>query len=251
MKNFTPLVLALSVGLSLSPEGSPAQTQDAGAVRLGEAALAFAAGSIQKSTPRDGIVNLITGDNQTTGDRFLLGGADILYLKLTNPAEVAVGDLFTVYRRVRKVFHPMTAEYLGLVTIRLAVVRAVQVDHNLTTVKVIQSYDAIAPGDPVMRYTPPPDDGPIQAGESADIKGMIVELRAEKNMTLVSQTDIVYLDRGRDDGVKPGNLMEIYRGRRGLPTRKIGQLKILSTEGRTATARILKSTTHIMKGDEY
>ena len=38
-----------------------------------------------------------------------LGQNDAFYLKLKDPSEVAVGDLFTVYKRTRKVFHPATS----------------------------------------------------------------------------------------------------------------------------------------------
>ncbi len=42
---------------------------DLNSIRYGEPALAYSSGSIQRSTPQDGFVNVITGDNQTTGDR--------------------------------------------------------------------------------------------------------------------------------------------------------------------------------------
>src|SRR5678809_954508 len=79
---------------------------DLNSVRFGEAALAYSSGSIQQSTPQDGFVNVITGDNQTTGDHMILGARDVLYLRLKNPGDVAIGDLFTIYKRPRKVFHP-------------------------------------------------------------------------------------------------------------------------------------------------
>lgn len=252
MKNLTRFILALCFGVSLSLQAAMAQAQDASSVRLGEGALAYAAGAIQKSTPRDGIVNLITGDNQTTGDRMILGRYDVLYLKLDNPADAAVGDLFTVYRRVRKVFHPVTREYLGFATIRLAVVKVTQVDHRLTTVETIRSYGAIAPGDAVMRFAPPVSSEEVsQTGTAHDVTGMIVEIQADMPMTAVSQTNVVYVDRGREDGLKPGDLMDIYRHSAGLPARKIGQLKVLSTEDRTAAARVMKANTRIMTGDRY
>lgn len=251
MKKLTPAIFTLCLGISVLPTLAMAQTQDAGSVRFGEAALTFAAGSIQKSTPRDGIVNLITGDNQTTGNRMILGKHDSLYLKLDHPSDVSVGDLFTVYRRVRKVFHPVTHSYLGFTTIRLAVVKVSQVDKDLTTVEVIRSFNAINPGDLVMRFVPPaPTDDVIQTGHS-EIAGMIVELQADKTMTMVSQYDVVYLDRGRGDGVKAGDLMDVYRHSAGLPSRKVGQLKVLSTEESTATARILKANTRLIRGDRY
>lgn len=247
----TRLLLALPIGATLALHPWLAWADESASVSMGEAAQAYAAGAIQKSTPQDGIVNLITGDNQTNGNRMLLGKLDQLYLKLDHPADVAVGDLFTIYRRVRKVFHPSTREYLGFVTIRLAIVKVVQVDPDLTTVQAIRSYGTISPGDPVMRFSPPLAAEASQPAESNETSGMIVELQADKTMTLVAQGDVAYVDRGKDDGVMPGDVMDIYRRSPGLPARKIGQLKILSTEDRTASAKIVKANTRVITGDTF
>ena len=95
----------------------PVHAQNAQSVRLGEAALTYAAGSIRQEMPIDGVINVITGDNQLSGNRMMLGwsGTDTLYLKLKNPGDAALGDLYTVYRRSRKVFHPMTKQYMGYI----------------------------------------------------------------------------------------------------------------------------------------
>lgn len=253
MKPLTPFVLVLSIGISLSLDQRAAQAQHADMVRYGEPAVTFANGVIQKVTPRDGIVNLITGDNQSTGNRMLLARRDILYLKLDHPADVATGDLFTVYKRARKVFHPITQEYLGFIVLRLAVVRVIETDGAIATVEAITSYGQIAPGDPVMRFIPPPasDAGTSLTSDVADLSGMIIELQADKPMTLVSQFDIVYVDRGSADGLKAGDLMDIHRHSVGIPARKIGQLKVLSAEEHTATARVTKANTRVFKGDRF
>ena len=253
MKPLTPFVLILSIGIGLSLDQGSVQAQHADMVRHGEAAVTFSSGVIQKATPRDGIVNLITGDNQSSGNRMLLGRRDILYLKLDHPAEVAAGDLFTVYKRARKVFHPITQEYLGFIVLRLAVVRVIEIDGALATVEAVTSYGQIAPGDPVMRFIAPPASaaGTSLTSDAADLGGMIVELQADKPMTLVSQFDIVYVDRGSADGLKTGDLMDIRRHSVGLPARKIGQLKVLSTEEHTATARVTKANTRVLKGDRF
>lgn len=250
MKTTTSLFLALALSVVTAPAG--AQPVDTSTIRFGEGALAFAEGAIQKTTPRDGIVNLITGDNQSTGDRMILGQHDALYLKLDNPHDAAPGDLYTIYRRVRKVFHPATGEYLGFVMIRLAVVRVTQADHALTTVEVVRSYGVVAPGDPVIRFTPlVSSEEPSEVRDVAELRGMIVELQADKAMTLVSQFDVVYLDRGKEDGLRNGDILELHRHSQGLPPRKIGQLKVIATEDRTATAMIQGATTRVMKGDRF
>ncbi|MCP9438769.1 MAG: OmpA family protein [Nitrospira sp.] len=251
-KMVTTCALLLPLGLNLCLDDAFAQIQDPRVVRYGEAAITFASGAIQKVTPRDGIVNLITGDNQSSGNRMLLGTRDVLYLKLDNPATAAVGDLFTVYRRVRKVFHPLTREYLGSVTIRLAVVKVTDIEHELTTAETVVGYGPIAPGDLVMRFVAPPvgEVGSVGSEDrSADIEGMIVEIQADKPMTMVSQWNVVYVDRGSADGLKVGDVLDLHRHSVGLPVRKIGQIKVLSTEDHTATARVIKATTRVYKGD--
>ena len=250
MKTFTSLILVLCSGIGTSLDGALAQVPEIDSVRFSETALAFSSGAIQKTSPIDGIVNLITGDNQSTGNRMLLSKRDSLYLKLNNPTDVAVGDLFTVYRRVRKVFHPVTKEYLGFVVNRSAIVKVTAADHALTTVEAVLSYGPISPGDPVMRFVAlAPDIEASPTSNISDLEGMIVELQADRTMTLVSQSNVVYVDRGREDGLKTGDLLDIHRHSAGLPPRKIGQLKVLSVESHTATAIILKANTRVFKGD--
>jgi chemotaxis protein MotB len=70
-------------------------------------------------------------------------------------------------------------------------------------------------------------------------------------MNLVAQRNIVYLDRGREDGIRPGDRMDVVRSGGSLPQRVVGELKILSMEDRTATALITKSISRILKGDRF
>ena len=220
-------------------------------IRFGEQALAYSSGAIQQSTPQDGFVNVITGDNQTTGDHMILGSQDILYLKLNNPSDVAIGDLFTIYRRTHKVFHPTTGQYLGHLVNRLAVVEVSQLDKELTTVQVIRAYAAISPGDPVMKFVLPTEgETGVDQPSATDVGGRVVDLQSNMGtMNLVAQRNVVYLDRGREDGVRPGDRMEMIRTGGSLPQRVVGELKILSVEDRTSTALVTKSMSRILKGD--
>lgn len=230
----------------------PVYAQNAQSVRLGDAALIYAAGSIRQEMPIEGVINVITGDNQLSGNRMMLGwsGTDTLYLKLKNPGEAAIGDLYTVYRWSRKVFHPITKQYLGYVINRVGVVKVVQLDPVLVGVQVVRSYAPLSPGDPVMRFTPPSAEEisePVSSGP--DVEGMIVELQADKHMSLVSQGNVVYLDKGQDDGLRSGDYMEVFRTGGGLPERKIGEVRVLATEPHTATAVLSKASARALVGD--
>ena len=226
---------------------------DLNSIRFGEPALAYSSGSIQRSTPQDGFVNVITGDNQTTGDHMILGSRDVLYLRLKNPGDVATGDLFTIYKRTHKVFHPTTGQYMGHLVNRLAVVQVTQIDKDLTTVQIMRAYATVSPGDPVMKFMPPTDEGAaVDQLSLGDVEGRVVEFQSNMGiMNLVAQRNVVYLDRGREDGIRPGDRMDVVRSGGGLPQRVVGELKILSMEDRTATALITKSTSRILKGDRF
>lgn len=246
-------VLSFAVLALTSPASAVVLSDDLEPIRFGDSAISYAAGSIQMTTTQDGIVNVITGDNQTIGDRMIVGQRDTLYLRLKNPGDAAVGDLYTIFKRARKVFHPNTREYLGYLVNRLAVVRVVQADPDLTTVHVLKAYNPVAPGDPVMRFTLPSEgEADSQQVSGSDVGGRIVYLQSDMGiMNLVAQRNVVYLDRGREDGVRAGDRMEVVRTGGGLPQRVVGELKVLSTEGKTATALITKSTSRILMGDRF
>ena len=133
-----------------------------------------------------------------------------------------------------------------------AVVKVTAVDHALTTVEAVLSYGPISPGDPVARFVAPTlDMETSSATHISDLEGMIIELQADRTMTLVSESNVVYLDRGKEDGLKVGDLLDIHRHSAGLPPRKIGQLKVLSLESHTAAAKVIKANTRVIKGDQF
>ncbi len=243
--------IAWTLALPLCSLAGTADTLNA--IRSGEQALAYSSGAIQRSTPQDGFVNVITGDNQTTGDHMILGSLDILYLRLVNPSAAAPGDLFTIYKRTHKVFHPTTGQYLGHLVNRLAVVQVTQTDKDLTTAQIVRAYATVSPGDPVMKLVLPIHEGTVGSQPSAsNVEGRIVELQSDMGtMNLVAQGNVVYLDRGREDGINLGERMDVIRSGGSLPQRVVGEVKILSLEDRTATALITRSTSHVLKGDRF
>jgi hypothetical protein len=61
---------------------------------------------------------------------------------------------------------------------------------------------------------------------------------------------VVYIDRGAEDDVYPGDLFTIYRmNRDGRPPIVLGELAVLSSRNRTAVAKILESRYPIYAGD--
>jgi len=209
----------------------------------------FSAGFIRPPSPYDAQVSQITGDNQTTGNKRLLGGGDQIYLELNNPQEAAPGDKFTIYRRVKKVYHPVRGQYLGDLTAVLGVVKVLRVTGNKATVKIERSYDAIFPGDGAIRQTPPAPAPASSTQSLPDGTGVIVEL--PPGQTLIAQGHVLYIDWGRNDGLKIGDRLEVFRENTGIPIQIIGELQIVALEDQTATARVTRSIAPFLLGDRF
>lgn len=209
----------------------------------------FAVGFIRPASPYEARVSQITGDNQTTGNKRLLGAGDQIYLELTNPQDISPGDKFIVYRRVKKVYHPARGNYLGDLTAVTGIVKVLRVTGSKATVKVERSYDAIFPGDGATRRAPPAPAPAASDQSLPDGTGMIVEL--PPGQTLIGQGSVVYIDWGRNDGVKLGDHLEVFRENPGIPLQVIGVLQVVAVEDRTATARVVRSLAPFLRGDRF
>lgn len=212
------------------------------AVQYGEQALAFSSGFIRGDVPSDGVVI------KTAYNRQVVGHGDSVYLRMKYPEDVALGSLYTVYRRSRKVFHPVNGHYLGNLYLIVGVVRVMKIDHDLATGKVDHGYMWIAPGDLVMPFSlPSMEEAAISKPSLTDSTGMVIEIQTPR--TLVAQSNIVYLDLGRSDGLRIGDQFDVLRSRRGFPTEPIGEVKILAMEDITATALIVRTIMPVTVGD--
>jgi chemotaxis protein MotB len=211
-------------------------------VRFGPAALTFSAGFIRTGMPQEGMVV------RARDDRRLNGPADLVYLQLSNPSEVSPGDAFTVYRSIRKVFHPTSGDYVGdLISIR-GVVRVTSIAKNIAAAKIVRAYDAITQGEVIMRFASTMEDSESGSARSAlDSPGMVIDVQYQGG--LIGQRNIAYVDLGRRDGLQAGDTLELIRTSPGLPPRTIGELQVLSVEDHTATTLIARATENIYRGD--
>ncbi len=243
------LTIAMVVGvLSTVPDFASA-SRGLERVSFGEDALIYATGGIFESLSRDGAVSNVTGDNQTTGNRRLLGRGDVIYVNFSEPEQVSVGSLFSLYRRIQEVFHPANGEFLGNLFHIVGVVEVMESGRNPATVKIVQSYGSIYPGDPVMAFVPPPISEARMGTAVVDGEGMIVAI--PPSQSLIAQRNVVYIDWGEAEGLRSGDRLEVFRESEGLPRRVIGELKVLGVHERTSSALITKSMFPHLRGDRF
>src|SRR5438093_12065971 len=96
-----PLAWALLIS-----QGAFAADADLQGVTRGEGAIAFFSGFIRMSVPVDGLVSQVTGDNQTTGNRLLIGMADLLYLRMNKSEAVSTWEHIYISSRVHEYIIP-------------------------------------------------------------------------------------------------------------------------------------------------
>ncbi|MFQ5587563.1 MAG: hypothetical protein ACE5F7_01875 [Nitrospiria bacterium] len=190
----------------------------------------------------------------------LLGHGDTVYLS-PGKAPFSVDQEWVVFKRIKDVKHPKTKAAMGELVYVLGMVKVVDVSDTVATARITRSKEPITRGDRIAfieQFLPHSSKlGP--APEKGD-KAYVVEVREGRKNS--AQHDIVYIDRGKEDGVLRGDqFVVIHEGTRSdtfsktditdhsLPFRKIGTMVVLATQARTATAKIIQSLEPISKGD--
>lgn len=210
-----------------------------------ESVMALSAGFLAPDLQVEGTILEDSMDTQ-----LIIGTRRTLFLRMLTFDNLATGDLFTVYRRVHQVFHPSHGQYLGwLISIRgIVQVTKIDLDLGIVTAKVVRAFEAMTPGDAVMRYVPPvPPEEPAVTRSLPGRPMMVVELSTRQ--TLVGQRNVVYLDVGKQDGLVRGDHLDVFRPKMGRPLRWIGEVRVLSAQDHTATAMIVRSPVNMLRGD--
>ena len=199
---------------------------------------------------------------QTQEDRELIAENDVAYILPAKGGELAVGDQVVIYRNMRKVYHPKTRKYIGDLIRVLGTAEVTDASERIRAVRITESYDYISKEDAVLPYQfffsniiIPTDHalGGEKASLPMGLEAYIVDVK--EGHISNAQYDIVYLDKGQQDGLRRGHFFDVIRmgrkiSKKGmLPQRIIGRLEVLVVQDNTSTARIVQSNDVIRKGD--
>jgi hypothetical protein len=186
--------------------------------------------------------------------REMLALGDTVYLR-SKKEQLEPGQDWVLFRVSRKVYHPVTGQYLGELINILGQAKVVRIEEGFAVSRITRSVDGIHRGDRIAPLNLFPEGA---VGNPPDgLGGFVVDLHDEKVGSAI--LDIVYIDRGKKDGVGPGDRFSIIKlGRRvgfynstgdRLPPRQVGELEILSSQEETSTAQIIRSAEPILRGD--
>ena len=207
-------------------------------------------------------------------DTETMGKGDMVYINMGKRDDVLPGAKFTIYRPTKVVIHPITGEALGYLIAVSGILEVVEVQEMVSSGLITKNYDSpIFKGDRIALFEemPIPEVDLSHTPLPKEIDGFIVATKNDKEY--VGQSDIVYLDRGRRDGVASGDFFLIQQGRVledvemedflthdtrhsagrskpvKLPQVPVGELVIIATEEKTSTAFITRSSTEIWAGN--
>lgn len=179
---------------------------------------------------------------------------DVIYVKFDDSAKIKPGDRFSVYSMGGEVSHPISDREGFQYTISAQVKTIRQKDH-LWECLVTEVTGLVQRKDRLTVYTPK-INRIIKTFNKRTIEAAIIRAYHDTANGL-SYGDVVYLDRGRADGVEMGNVFELYsfvdRGTDKKitpnPTYKIGEVTVISLTDNFATALITNSSVEIALGN--
>ncbi len=181
-----------------------------------------------------------------------------VYLNAGKNSEFQVGDRFSIYRDSEIVAHPVTGSVLGYMTRILGDLVVEEVSDSSSIGRIIQAFETIQPGDLLAPYVDVSTAiSPVDSDRA--LNGIIVGSPAIA--TDIVERRSVFLDKGKKDGVKAGNVVGIYRGSQvaadpitghelDLPRELIGKAIVFRVEDATASAWVFSSSRNLLIGDQ-
>jgi hypothetical protein len=181
----------------------------------------------------------------------IFGFDDIVFIKVSEPENVKLGDKYLIFAPVKKVKHPQTGKKLGSLIKVLGILQVIEKVPGATylTARITLSFDSVSKGsllapyqEPMLIYSVPNNDG-------RSIDGHIVDVMDSRSIN--GKFDMLYLDKGKSDGVKPGDRFIVFIDplKKGFPKKIIGEALVVLVKDTTATAVVKNSTDAIAKGD--
>ncbi len=187
-----------------------------------------------------------------------LDKGDVIYLDSGQSAGLSAGAILVAVEPGAIVKHPLSNDAVGRFYSYRGRVRVLSVQDSTAIAEIVQSCHPLYVGATLKPFEPEPvplgrrtaqrpvnDPAPAEALAAAP-----AILFAPEGEISLGQDHVVFIDRGSDDQVTPGDMYTVYRSNReGFPPVPIGELAVLSTQRHSALAKIIESRVPLFVGD--
>lgn len=181
-----------------------------------------------------------------------------VYLSL-GEGQVEKGDRFTVVRAEEEVRDPETRRVLGVQVERLGWVEVTRVHSESAEAVIRSSAQEMQVGDRLLPRTETGAEIALQPATAA-VEGQIAHL--PNSRTINAAQDVVFLNRGSEDGLSVGSPLEVFRPggeardvetglRRLLPDEVLANLVVVSAEPGTAVAVVMHASEELSRGQTF
>ncbi|MBD3369395.1 LysM peptidoglycan-binding domain-containing protein [Candidatus Fermentibacteria bacterium] len=135
---------------------------------------------------------------------------DLIELDIGSNDGVGVGQIFHVLKEGGLVDHPQTGESMGRLIRVAGVCRVLRTEAETSVAKLEHCYITVEAGDPVVGYEAASDIYINPQPVSSDLDAWVVAIKDPDRSSAFS-FDIVYLDKGSQDNVSPGDMFAAYK----------------------------------------
>lgn len=224
------------------PEDVPAPIMDKYAM--------LSAGFVSEESSRDYLQGSIEDPTRSSEAGHVAAFDQDVYIVVRSRETVNTGDRFLIYEEVHSVKHPVTGRRYGKLYKVNGVLKVTgEKEKGVYVARIILSFDAAMRGNMLAPYQEPALIYPSKQRQTKNLTGYILEVPDRK--TISGQADIVFLDKGKEDGVDPGDrftVMSDPHPSTGV-RRQIGEVQVFIVKARTATAFVRKSMDTMAKGN--
>jgi len=187
--------------------------------------------------------------------KITIGEGDVVYLTAGRNQGIAPGQEFGIVREVRDVIHPTTGQVLGSYMKKLGRVRVMLVQDDTATGVIELSCEDVRMSDelvawstiPIPRRTGLPEFDRYDPTSSGLAQGEVVLLGDDR--ISVATGHVIHTDLGLASGVKPGDVLTVFREQTDLPRLMIGQAVVLTVHPTTSMAKLAYSVRESSVGD--
>ena len=179
-----------------------------------------------------------------SGDGYILiKERERIYVKFNDNANVQTGDLFSIYSFGGPVHYKYSDRKGYRYTIK-GHIKAIKKIKEFWEVEVREIVDTLRRDERITFYVPKLHKS-VNTFNRRAIEAAIIGSYVE-GRTYISLGDVVYLDRGRADGVEMGNVFQVYSSLKGgqnddFPKKKVGTLRVVTLMDDFSTALVTGS----------
>jgi hypothetical protein len=179
----------------------------------------------------------------------MINTEDIVYIRPEGNSELVPGKRYTLYRTLKPIRDRFTNQYIGIQHLLTGVVEINQAQPQYAIGTVIEAYRPINLEDKLMPYYRRIPEV-ILKDSPKGLEGKIID--AEDHNRLIGDQTIAFIDKGKKDGVQPGQFYNVYYqvAEQVHPKKKekvlllpvdFAELLVIHTENTTATVIVTKA----------